>query len=173
MPALVRQSGPAMLAQFESWKVAVERLRSAEDVDWEAAARLVAEIERSSTEPMLRQATSQAIPILRHAARDDTDDGIADAARRRLALLVDVLQDLSLPRFGKRGAPPKPLSAEGRARKMLGLPLDMQLACSDIEQAYRRAAKTAHPDAGGNEHAFLELAAARDTLMHPGAKRDA
>ena len=38
-------------------------------------------------------------------------------------------------------------------------------------QAFRRAAKSVHPDAGGSEEAFLELIAAQDVLMHPGAHK--
>jgi hypothetical protein len=30
-----------------------------------------------------------------------------------------------------------------------------------------------HPDRGGSERAFLELATARDILIHPGAHKDA
>jgi curved DNA-binding protein CbpA len=48
---------------------------------------------------------------------------------------------------------------------MLGLPLDRRLSGPEIHQAYKRAAKRAHPDAGGNARDFLELSAARDALM--------
>jgi curved DNA-binding protein CbpA len=56
---------------------------------------------------------------------------------------------------------------------MLGLPLQVQLTCEDINQAYRRAAKGMHPDQGGSAEAFIDLAAARDVLIHPGAHKDA
>ena len=36
---------------------------------------------------------------------------------------------------------------------------------TEIHRAFKRAAKTAHPDGGGSQRAFLELAAARDALM--------
>ena len=48
---------------------------------------------------------------------------------------------------------------------MLGLPLGGRLAATEIHQAFRRTAKRVHPDAGGSQHAFLALAAARDALM--------
>jgi curved DNA-binding protein CbpA len=48
---------------------------------------------------------------------------------------------------------------------MLGLPLGRRLAAAEIHQAYKRAAKTAHPDSGGNGQEFRELSAARDALM--------
>ncbi|MEY9387944.1 hypothetical protein ABIF93_006201 [Bradyrhizobium japonicum] len=53
------------------------------------------------------------------------------------------------------------------------VPLAVQLTCDDINQAYRRAAKGKHPDQGGSAQAFIDLAAARDLLIHPGAHKDA
>ena len=121
---------------------------------------------------MLRQAASQALPILRNAVRDGADPSVAKAARRRLGIVLDVLHDLVTPKFGAREMTPKPLTVEERARKMLGLPLGRNLAGAEIHRAFRHAAKTMHPDAGGSEADFLELAAARDTLMLLPAKRD-
>jgi hypothetical protein len=161
-----------MMERLESWKMALERLRSAEPADWADAGRLVAEIARMSTETMLRQAAEQALPVLRQAA-DNDDHGVTLAARRRIGVVLDVVHDLTAPRFGRRNAAPKKLSSEDRARKMLGLPLAVQLTCDDINQAYRRAAKGKHPDQGGSAEAFIDLAAARDILIHPGAHKDA
>ena len=64
-----------------------------------------------------------------------------------------------------------PLTAEERARKLLQLPLGSSLAVAEIRQAFRRAAKSMHPDAGGSEEAFRDLIAAQDVLMHPGAHK--
>lgn len=161
-----------MMERLESWKLALERLRSADDADWAEAGRLVAEIVRTGTDTMLRQAAEQALPVLRQAA-DNDDDGVTLAARRRVGVILDVVHDLTAPRFGRRNAAPKKLSREDRARKMLGLPLAVQLTCDDINQAYRRAAKDMHPDQGGSAQAFIDLSAARDILIHPGAHKDA
>ena len=60
-----------MMERLESWKTALERLRSAEAADWADAGRLVAEIARMSTDTMLRQAAEQALPVLRQAADND------------------------------------------------------------------------------------------------------
>lgn len=152
--------------------MALERLRSAGSADWAVAGRLVAEIARMSTDVMLRQAAEQALPVLRQAA-DNDDHGVTVAARRRLGVVLDVVHALTAPRFGRRNAAPKKLSSEDRARKMLGLPLAVQLTCDDINQAYRRAAKGMHPDRGGSAEAFIDLAAARDVLIHPRAHKDA
>ena len=162
-----------MSDRIESWKTALERLRVASSVDWSEAGRLAAEIARLSSDLTLRQAAEQAIPILRQAALDDDDHDIVVAAQRRLGVILDVIHDLAAPRFGRRNALPKKLSSEDRARRTLGLPLAVQLTCDDIHQAYRRLAKTMHPDRGGSEQAFLDLATARDILIHPGAHKDA
>ena len=162
-----------MSERIESWKLALERLRTARDVDWDEAGRLAAEIARGSGDATLRHAAAQAVPILRQAALDDEEPGITGAARRRLGVILEVVHGLTSPRFGRRSAMPKKLSSEDRARQTLGLPLAVQLTCDDIHQAYRRAAKAMHPDQGGSEQAFLDLAAARDILIHPGAHKDA
>jgi hypothetical protein len=161
-----------MMERLDSWKIALERLRSAPSADFAEAVRLVAEIARTSVDPTLRQAAEQALPVLRQAV-DNDDDGVTLAAQRRLGVVLEVVHDLTAPRFGRRNAKPKQLSSEDRARKMLGLPLAVQLTCEDINQAYRRAAKGMHPDHGGSTQAFIDLAAARDVLIHPGAHKDA
>lgn len=161
-----------MMERLESWKLALERLRSAQSADWAEAARLVAEIARMSTDLTLRQAAEQALPVLRQAV-DNDDHSVTLAAQRRVGVVLEVMHDLSAPRFGRRNAMPKKLSSEDRARKMLGLPLAVQLTCEDINRAYRRAAKDMHPDHGGSTEAFIDLAAARDILIHPGAHKDA
>ncbi|MGV7216903.1 DnaJ domain-containing protein [Bradyrhizobium sp. UFLA05-112] len=162
-----------MMDRIESWKLALERLRTAHTLDWDEAGRLAAEIARASTDTTLRQAAEQAIPILRQAAHDGQAHDITVAAQRRLSVVLEVIHGLTAPRFGRRSAMPKKLTNEERARRTLGLPLAVQLTCDDIHQAYRRLAKTMHPDRGGSEQAFLDLAAARDVLIHPGANKDA
>lgn len=161
-----------MMERLESWKLALERLRPARSADWAEAGRLVGEIARMSVDATLRQAAEQALPVLRQAL-DNDDRSVALAAQRRLGVVLDVVHELTAPRFGRRNAMPKKLSREDRARKMLGLPLAVQLTCADINQAYRRAAKGMHPDHGGSADAFIDLAAARDLLIHPGAHKDA
>ena len=120
---------------------------------------------RISGEVILRQAAAQALPILRRAALEVTEPGIADAARRRLAIIREVLNTLTTPKFGRRDIPVRVLTPEERDRQLLGLPLDRRLTLLEIQRAYKRAAKTAHPDAGGSAQDFLALSAAREALM--------
>jgi len=155
------------LAEHSSaaWKSALERLLQADQLDWRDAITLAGDIARLSSDVTLRQAATQALPILRSASGLGADHLTLDAARRRLIVVLDVLIELTTPRFGRRGAKPKRLSPDQRARKLLGLPIDGALSAPEIHSAFRRAAKTMHPDAGGSETAFRELVAAQDVLM--------
>jgi hypothetical protein len=148
-----------------AWKSDIERLLQADAIDWRDVVTLVDEIARQSPDKTLRQAATQAMPILRSATGFAADHVTIDAARRRLHVVLDVLIELTTPRFGRRGAKPKPLSPDQHARKLLGLPIDGLLSGPEIHTAFRRAAKTMHPDAGGSEEAFRELVAAQDMLV--------
>jgi DnaJ domain len=158
-----------MSEHVKHWKVSVERLVLADEIGWPEAARLATEIAGRAADALLRQAATQAIPILRNAAQGAGDPSVALGARRRLLILFDILQQKAMPRFGMRRARPKPLSAEERARRLLQLPLDKSLAQPEIRRAFRRAAKMAHPDVGGSEEAFRELIAAHEMLMDRSA----
>jgi hypothetical protein len=151
--------------QLAEWKLGVERIWSATAPDYGEAARLAAEIAGNSEEAILRQAAMQALPSLRKAALENADRKIQDAARRRLGLVRDTLIFLTAPRFGKRQEHLRSPTPEERYRQMLGLPIGCHLSGREIHQAFKRAAKTAHPDAGGSAQEFLELSAAREALI--------
>jgi hypothetical protein len=157
--------------QLLEWKLSLERIWSAAVPDHHAAACLAAEIAGAAREATLRWAAAQALPILRRAAHETADQVACEAALRRLAVVSEVLHTLTTPKFGKRQEAAKAPTPEERHRKMLGLPCDRGLTPAEIHRAFKRAAKTAHPDAGGNAQAFLELTAARDALMHPGVNK--
>jgi hypothetical protein len=147
------------------WKFALDRWSQDPAPDWHEVARVVAAIAAGAEATELRQAASQAQPSLRNAAAKPTDHVTSVVARRRMAVVRDVLHALAAPKFGRRGGEQAPLSAEQRCRDMLGLPRGGRLAAAEIHHAFRRTAKRVHPDTGGSEHAFLALAAARDALM--------
>jgi hypothetical protein len=153
--------------QLSEWKLGVERIWSAAAPDYHEAACLAEAIARTAEEAMLmlKQAATQALPILRSASAEDADQSHKDAARRRLGVLREALHELTAPRFGKRQTEAKVLTPEESYRQMLGLPLGGRLSRVEIHQAYKRVAKRAHPDAGGNAQAFLELSAAREALI--------
>ena len=154
-----------MERRIADWKLELERIWSAHAPDYGEAVRLAQLIAATSEEAVLRQAASQALPILRGAAHEDADQATRDAARRRLSVIRDVLLALAAPQFGKRPAAVKLPTAEECHRQLLGLPLDCRLSETEIHRAYKRVAKHAHPDTGGNVEAFLKLSAARDALM--------
>jgi hypothetical protein len=151
--------------QLSEWKLGIERIWSAAAPDYREAAQLAAAIARCSEDAMLRHAATQALPILRNASPKGADQITQDAALRRLKVIHEVLHNLTAPQFGKRDAEVKALTPEERNRQMLGLPLGRHLSGAEIHRAYKRAAKTAHPDGGGTAQQFLELSAARDGLM--------
>jgi hypothetical protein len=151
--------------QLSEWKLGVERIWSAAAPDYHEAARLAAEIAGAATEAMLRQAATQALPILRSASAAEADQSTRDAARRRLGVIREVLHDFTTPRFGKRQTAARLPTPEECYRHLLGLPLGRRLSGAEIHRAYKRVAKRAHPDAGGSAREFLELSAARDALM--------
>ncbi|MGB9114256.1 hypothetical protein [Bradyrhizobium sp.] len=151
--------------QLSEWKVEIERIWAAAAPDFGEAVRLASHMANAGEEAVLRQAASQALPILRAAAHGDADHITKDAARRRLGVLREVLHTLITPQFGKRQTPAKLPTREECYRQLLGLPLGCRLSETEIHRAYKRVAKYAHPDAGGNVEAFLKLSAARDALM--------
>jgi len=50
-------------------------------------------------------------------------------------------------------------------REALDLPLEGALKPAEINAAFRRLAKTAHPDAGGSSEHYRRITAARDALL--------
>jgi hypothetical protein len=50
-------------------------------------------------------------------------------------------------------------------REVLSLPIQGPLKPSEINAAFRRLAKTAHPDAGGSSEHYRRIADARDALL--------
>ncbi|NPU69850.1 MULTISPECIES: J domain-containing protein [Bradyrhizobium] len=50
-------------------------------------------------------------------------------------------------------------------RAVLELPLQGRLTASDIKTAFRRLAKSAHPDAGGSSELYRRISEAREALL--------
>jgi hypothetical protein len=141
--------------QFSEWKLGVERICSAAAPDYREAARLAAEMAGASGEAILRQAASQALPILRAASASSADPVTRDAARRRLGVIRDVLHTLGTQQFGRRGSDAKPLAPAERYRQMLG-----------GDPPGLQARRQARPSRRRRQRArFSGLSAARDALM--------
>jgi hypothetical protein len=155
----------AMDQQLRDWKFEVDRLFAADTPDWHEVVRVVTSIAGAGENPTLRLAAMQSMPSMRNATSRWADAEARLVARRRLAIVLEVLNTLTTPQFGRRGSATKPLTPDERYRQLLGLPFGRHLPATEIHRAFKRAAKTAHPDGGGSQRAFLELAAARDALM--------
>jgi hypothetical protein len=151
--------------QLKAWKLRADRFWSAASPDYREAAQLAADITGSSADEMLRKAAAQALPSLRNAMLARADRSTLDLAKRRLSVVRDLLHTLTSPSFGKRGHAPEPLTPQEHHRQMLGLPFGRRLSVPEIQQAYKRAAKTSHPDGGGSVRDFVRLSAARDALI--------
>src|SRR6201999_3128901 len=137
--------------KLRTWKFALDRFWQDPAPDYREIARLVTEM-AVSDEITLRQAATQAMPSLRHAVGKKSDRAALEIARRRLGLIADALHTLTAPQFGRRGVMPKEQALEERYRRELALPLARRLEPAEIHQAYKQAAKHAHPDHGGNGH---------------------
>ena len=159
-----------MERHLSEWKAELERIWAAHAPDFAEAVRLAQQIAGVSEEETLRHAASQALPILRSAAHPNAEQATRDAARRRLGVIREVLLALTTPQFGRRTTALKTLTAEERSRELLGLPLGRHLSEREIHRAYKLLAKRAHPDAGGNAKAFLELSAAQEALLQERRK---
>jgi hypothetical protein len=81
-------------------------------------------------------------------------------------------RDAEIERYMKQWMPKEPKglfqtaadSKEAEYRRLLELPSAGVLLKSEIEQAFKIAARRTHPDAGGSNEEFKLLAAARDGL---------
>ena len=71
---------------LSEWKHRVERIWSAAAPDYGEAACLAAEIARASTEAILRQAATQALPILRSTQRFQEFSVARDALIKQVRL---------------------------------------------------------------------------------------
>jgi hypothetical protein len=54
---------------------------------------------------------------------------------------------------------------EGQHRETLNLPREGKLASAQIKAAFRRLARTAHPDTGGSHEQFIRITEARNALL--------
>jgi hypothetical protein len=64
--------------------------------------------------------------------------------------------------FARRFAEP---NHDNEHRALLELPSEGELTAAEINSAFRRLAKTTHPDAGGDHDAYCRLTEARDALL--------
>ena len=85
----------------------------------------------------------------------------------RTGRIAEKLDELWQERYSARssGGPAVMRMPLATALRLLGLAADADYSKADVLVAFRRAAKKAHPDAGGTEEMFRLLVEARDRLL--------
>ena len=149
------------------WKAVADDIWFARIFRYLDAARLALDVAGRAGPGTLASLAKQAVPSLRAAAAAGTDAYRRSVARRRFGTMREELHALTSLGFGGRrgGAAGQAQPAEHQLeRRLLGLPSGGALAEPDIQAAFKRMAKTAHPDRGGSTHAFTALVRARDVL---------
>jgi hypothetical protein len=99
-------------------------------------------------ETLGRIAFGECLVMSRKRWRDDQVDLRFEARERRRAFLVSL-----------------EIGDDRKHREALNLPLAGMLQPSEIKAAFRRVAKTAHPDGGGSNEQYRRIAEARDALL--------
>ena len=83
----------------------------------------------------------------------------------RTGRIAEKLDRLWQERYAASGGPAVMQMPLATALQLLGLPPDADYTKADVIAAFRRAAKKAHPDAGGTAEMFRVLVEARDRLL--------
>jgi hypothetical protein len=105
-------------------------------------------------ETLGRIAFGECLVMSRQRWRDDQVDLRFEARERRRAILLSL-----------------DIGDDREHRDALKLPLAGVLEASEINVAFRRLAKTAHPDGGGSNEQYRRIAEARDSLLaHVGSR---
>jgi hypothetical protein len=95
-----------------------------------------------------RIAFGACLVMSRQKWREDQDDLRLEAREKRRAALFKLDFD-----------------DDQEYREVLNLPMEGALKTAEINAAFRRAAKTAHPDAGGSDEDYRSITEARDALL--------
>ena len=84
--------------------------------------------------------------------------------RREVFLKQKKMQE-DIHRYNKKKHSEFRFISEKEHRELLCLPIEGVLEISQIKAAYRKAAKSVHPDVGGSHEEFLKIGRARDALL--------
>ena len=95
-----------------------------------------------------RIAFGACLVMSRQRWREDQDDLRLEAREKRRAALFKLDFD-----------------DDQEHREVLNLPMEGALKTAEINAAFRRAAKIAHPDAGGSDEDYRSITEARDALL--------
>ncbi len=166
---LHQTDGISMDANRERLRLRAETLQPSQSESWGDVADLLTEIISTTADMELKALARQTLPSVRAAAVPKSDLYWSEVAERRFEAVRQELNKKVARPFGRRlGIPEVTVDSphsDNASRALLGLPANRHLFGPEIRQAYRRAAATAHPDAGGNNETFMSLVAARDALL--------
>jgi len=95
-----------------------------------------------------RIAFGECLVMSRQRWQEDQDDLRLEARKKRRAALFKLDFD-----------------DDQEYREILNLPMEGALETAEINAAFRRAAKIAHPDAGGSDEEYRSITEARDALL--------
>jgi hypothetical protein len=84
---------------------------------------------------------------------------------RREAYAKQEKMQEDIHRYNKKKHSESKLTSQKEHRELLCLPLDGVLEAVQIKTAFRKLAKTAHPDVGGSHENFVLISRARDILL--------
>jgi hypothetical protein len=108
-----------------------------------------------------RVAFGACLVMSRQKWREDQAELRLQAREQRRASAERFAEEFA-KRFGMRFDDPDDDSED---RALLELPPDGDLSAGEINAAFRRLAKSAHPDAGGDHDSYCRLTDARDALL--------
>lgn len=89
----------------------------------------------------------------------------AEALRRMQEAEAELNEALNGFNRRKRQRAPKGVTEERACRALLELPLEGRLEGVQIKAAYRKKARTSHPDSGGKHEEFIAISEAKELLM--------
>lgn len=94
--------------------------------------------------------------------REDREELLRDSMIRRRRAQQEFFEEIERRNRRRRNAHHE---LQREYRSLLDLPIEGILELSQIKSAYRKAAKKAHPDAGGTQAHFIRVKEACDALL--------
>lgn len=105
---------------------------------------------------------AECIVMSKERWKEDQEELRQESLRRRRQARHELFEEVE--RYNRRKINAMPCSQK-EYRAVLDLPEEGTLKLSQIKSAYRKAAKKAHPDAGGSQELFLRIKEACDALL--------
>lgn len=105
---------------------------------------------------------AQCVVMSKQRWQDERESLLEESRKKRRKAQQEFFEELEKNNKQKRDSFPQ---AQAEYRSLLNLPNEGMLEISQIKSAYRKAAKKAHPDAGGTQEMFIRIKEACDALL--------